>query len=335
MKKIWHMLQILIFIGCQSPITELNLPDENDKTQITLNIEKTSTRSFNTTTAEAWEKQINTANIYVYRASTGKLIYVYPLKSTEITAINNGTSRTISFLLPVIGTQNYNIYMIANTTPSASVSTESNLQTSIEQDISSYNGTYDNVTTKALRTNGFVMTGSAPGIALSNGGSSTINITLRRIVAKIGIEINISALLTLGTSVVTDVSLTQYATVSNLLPLAIANTTGTAATLTQTAKQDASNNRKFRAFFYIYENNASAVSTNQVKLTFKVVNTLLVSTTYTYNAYITSDGTGKITRNQGYHIIANVNKLINILFSVRPPSPSLMTVKEQADFQEN
>lgn len=321
---------MLLFIGCQSPMTELDLPDEIDEAQVTLTIENAVTRSFNTTTAEAWEKKVNTATIYTYQASTGKLIYAYPLKSTEITALNNASSSTISFLLPVTGSQNYNFYLVANTTPSASVSTESSLLTSIEQDIALYNGTYDNITTKALRTNGFVMTGNAQGILLSNGGNSMINITLRRIVAKMGIEINISALLTLGTSVVTDVSLTQCAAVSNLFPLVTANPAGTVITLTQTAKQDATNNRKFRAFFYVYENNASSVSTNQVKLTFKVVNTLLVSTTYTYSVYITGDSNGKIIRNRGYYIVANVNKLINILFSVQPASSSWGVLKEQA-----
>ena len=161
------------------------------------------------------------------------------------------------------------------------------------------------------------MTASSTGVTLTNGNNTSINLTLKRIVAKIGIEINLTAVISLGTSVVTDVTISQSAPVSNLFLLATGNTTGSPISLTQTAQQNTSNTGIYNAFFYIYENDARNANVNRVKLTFKVVNTtvLNIQTTYTYNTALNGNGNGKFTRNKGYFITAKVNKLINILSS--------------------
>lgn len=294
---------------------------------ISLNVENPQSRSLNGTASETWEKRINKASIYVFNSS-GKAIYVRALTAAEITAINAGTNMNVSFIVPGNITV-CDIYVVANTTPSASISTKASFLASIEQDISNYNGTYAATTTAAQRTNGFVMTGGQPGVSLSLSGPTTLPVTLRRIVAKLGVEINISALLTLGTSVVTTVSVSQSAPVSNLFPLAPGNTTGSAVTFNQTAQVHSTNSRQFFAFFYIYENDARSPAANQVKLTFLVVNTLLVSTTYTYNVLLTGDGSGKITRNRGYYVIANVSKLINLLLVRSGGGEEGVTIEER------
>lgn len=317
---------ILFVGGCDSLPAGID-EAETEERVISLNIESPQSRSLSGTASETWEKRINTASIYVFN-STGKTVYVRALTTAEITAINAGTNMNVTFIVPGNITV-CDIYVVANTTPSASISTKTSFLTSIEQDISNYNGTYALTTTSALRTNGFVMTGSQNSVTLSLSGPTTLPITLRRIVAKLAIEVNISALLTIGTSVVTTVSISQSAPVSNLFPLASGNTTGSAVTFNQTAQVNNTNNRQFFAFFYIYENDTRSLAANQVKLTFLVVNTLIVSTTYTYNVSLTGDGSGKMTRNRGYYVTANVNKLINLLLTRSSETEEGLTIEER------
>ena len=52
----------------------------------------------------------------------------------------------------------------------------------LESDIDSYNGTYANVTTKAMRPEGFVMTGTATAKIVS--GTTAVAVTVKRVVAK-------------------------------------------------------------------------------------------------------------------------------------------------------
>lgn len=52
-------------------------------------------------------------------------------------------------------------YVVINRTVADNITTETALLAELESDIASYNGTYANVTTKAMRSGGFVMTGTA------------------------------------------------------------------------------------------------------------------------------------------------------------------------------
>lgn len=105
-------------------------------------MENPETKSLNGTIAENWEKKINTAYIYIFQAATGQLLYLHTLNSSNINALNSGTNNTVSFIVPINGSQNCNVYMVANTLLSGSTSTESSFLASIEQDITSYNGKF-------------------------------------------------------------------------------------------------------------------------------------------------------------------------------------------------
>lgn len=302
---------LLLFAGCSVSSEDFS-GTFDEECVLDIHIGYPVSRSFNGVVAETWEKKINTATIYIFD-SQGKGVFARVLTATEISAVNANSNLTVSFILP-IATGTCDVYMVANTVPSASALTKSSFLNSVEQDIVTYNGTYSDVTTKALRTNGFVMVGSKSNVALNSGGTVVIPITLARIVAKVAIEFNISALITLGTSTVTNVSITKSSPASNLFSLSSYNTGGTAVTLSQVAQQDATNKRQFRAFFYIYENASQTVTANQINVAFSVANNVLgIVTTYNYNFKISGDGSGKITRNRGYYIVANINKLINIL----------------------
>lgn len=311
----WLLLLLTVF-GCDRQFYGDEQESPIRQYEVSLNIESPLCRSLSGIASETWEKKINTASIYIFD-SNRKSIFIKKLNATEISGINTGTSPNITFSLPTkINT--CDIYVVANTIPSASVTTKAAFLTSIEQDIASYNGTFAATTTSALRPNGFVMTGNQPNVSLNATGTTSISIPLKRIVAKLALEVNISALITLGTSTVTTVTINQSAPVSNLFPFSPLNTTGTAIQLSQTAQVTTGNTRQFKAFFYIYENGTRTPASNQIKITFLIVNTVPIigSTTYTYNVSVTGSGSGQINRNNGYYVIADVNKLINILLSV-------------------
>lgn len=290
-------------------------PEESSKEQtITVCVSQPETRSFNTTTAEAWEKKINTAAIYVFN-SAGKVVRVYTLSAAQITAINSGTNMNISFLVPG-SVSSCNIYFVANTTPSGSIATEASFLTSYEQDIASYNGAYASVTTQALRTNGFVMTGQQTGVTLNPSQTTNVGITLRRIVAKVAVDVSFTAVINLGGITINNITLTNSSPYSNLFPLSPANIGGTPVTLSQTPQPNGTN--KYRAFFYIYENDIRPSATAPTLTISGSGMLLLIPVPFGYLIPLTGDsGTGKITRNSVYYVNISVTKLTNILLLSR------------------
>lgn len=75
--------------------------------------------------------------------------------------------------------------------------------------------------------------------------------------AKVAVDINFTTILNLGQLTLNNVTLTQSAPYSNLFPLTNGKAGGNAVTLSQTPKPNGTN--KYRAFFYIYENDARAL----------------------------------------------------------------------------
>lgn len=318
---------VLLFLGGCSAFPTVPETDSGKERMISVRITNPATRSFNGIAAEAWEKKIYTAAIYIFNPS-GKIIYLYTLKAAEITALNNNTSTSISFIVP--GTQtSCDLYFIANTTPSASVTTKTSFLASIEQDINLYNGSYASVTTTALRPNGFVMTGNVDGMALNPSGATNVTVNLRRIVAKVAVEINFTAVLNLGSITINNTILSQTAPNSYLFPQAAGYTGGSAVTFSQAPQVDAINSKKFRAFFYIYENNAQSGTSNYPTINISGSGMLLIiSTPFAYNVRLTGDGNGKFSRNTGYYITVNITRLTTILLTKSGEDPGY-TVEER------
>ena len=57
-----------------------------------------------------------------------------------------------------------------------------------ESEIADYNGTFDEVTTKAKRSAGFTMTGSATQVIAQAGQTTTVQIALERLVSKVAVQ---------------------------------------------------------------------------------------------------------------------------------------------------
>lgn len=322
MKTFLYIVLLIILGGCNSiqPDTD---PIHVEGCAVSIAIESPVSRSLSNNIAEAWEKKVNTAKIYIF-APSGKTIYSYTLTTADLNTINNSTSKIINFIIPG-NLPSCDIYFVANTTPSASpLTTKASFLTSFEQDVSSYNSTFAKVTTSANRSNGFVMTASQDGVVLNASQTTSVSLSLKRIVAKIAMSFKFTTIIGLGAITMNNTVVTQSSPYSNLFPLANAKTGGTAVTFTQ-VPQITDTATIYRALFYVYENDQRPSNTNWINVNFSGSGMLLViSTPFAYNFKISGEmvsnaGTGKIVRNKMYLIKVNVTKLTTILGRGSPP----------------
>ena len=83
--------------------------------------------------------------------------------------------------------QTYRFYAIANGSALRD-RTLDDLRSQAESEIADYNGTFDEVTTKAKRSAGFTMTGSATQAIAAAGQTTTVQIALERLVSKVAVQ---------------------------------------------------------------------------------------------------------------------------------------------------
>ena len=160
--------------GGNESIVELTLKNESAADR---------TRAFGSGTTEAWEKSISSAVLIVYNTS-GTQILRRVLTAAEI---NGSTTTPVKFVLPGVSADaTCDFYVVINRTVADNITTKTALLAELESDIASYNGTYANVTTKAMRSGGFVMTGSAN--AKIAAGTTAVTMTVKRVVAKVEVQ---------------------------------------------------------------------------------------------------------------------------------------------------
>jgi len=192
MKKIlFAAFAALSMIACNKDDATTVIPDIDN----TLNgaivamrfTDETPTRAFfaEAAAAEAWEKSLSSLSVYVFNAK-GDLITLRDFTASELTA------RTATFALPhaTAGTT-CDFYAVANMSLSG-VTTKSALLAKLETSAADYNGTFAEVSTKAKRSGGFVMTAGVSK-AIAEGGTTSIALTLKRTVAKIAVQTSVDA----------------------------------------------------------------------------------------------------------------------------------------------
>lgn len=81
----------------------------------------------------------------------------------------------------------YKFYVVANSDNPEKVADLTELRSTTESEAASYNGTFDEVTTKAVRSGGFTMTGSATKAIAQAGQTTDVQIGIERLVAKIAV----------------------------------------------------------------------------------------------------------------------------------------------------
>ena len=153
------------------------------------------TRAFfgDAATAETWEKSLSSLSVYVFNAK-GDLIVQRGFTASELTA------KSATFALPhaTAGTT-CDFYAVANLSLSG-VTTKTALLAKLETAAADYNGTFAEVSTKAKRAGGFVMT-AGTSKAIADGSTTSIALTLKRTVAKIAVRaLTFPALLTSSVS---------------------------------------------------------------------------------------------------------------------------------------
>lgn len=170
--------------------TDVDLPatsgaGDSPQVQLALGSDAASRAFFDdTATAEAWEREVSSLEIYAYDPS-GNLITRHIMSASEIAA------KSARFPLPhsAVGTV-CSFYVAANTAVGelGSVTRLDNLVADMPYE---YNGTFEEVSKKSKRKGGFTMTGKATARIAGGDSYTTVNVSLRRLVAKIAVRTSI------------------------------------------------------------------------------------------------------------------------------------------------
>lgn len=194
----------------------------------------------------------------------------------------------------------------------------------MESDIDSYNGTYANVTTKAMRSEGFVMTGSATAKIVS--GTTAVAVTVKRVVAKVEVQCIMTDAFRSkygnGCVQVNKITLSKGAEKSYLIDQTESKYATVSSTFTSAqdaycdkAGVSATNQYKYNNLFYINEK-AAAEAGSRVKLDIEAIYDADgdLSTTddqlpISYETELTGVTGGKILRNGSYMVNAQLDGL--------------------------
>ena len=279
------------------------------------------TRAFGSGTTESWEKSISSAVLIVYNTS-GTQILRRVLTAAEV---NGSTTTPIKFVLPGVSADaSCDFYVVINRNIADNITTKTGLLAELESDIASYNGTYANVTTKAMRSGGFVMTGTATAKIVS--GTTAVAVTVKRVVAKVEVQCTMTdsfrAKYGNGCVEVKKLTLSRGAEKSYLID----QTTSKYATVSSsfTSAQDAfcdktgaskTNAYKYNNLFYLNEK-AAAAAGSRVKVLIDAIydadgnlSTTADQMPVTYETELTGAADGKIARNGSYKVNAKLDGL--------------------------
>ena len=279
------------------------------------------TRAFGSGTTESWEKSISSAVLIVYNTS-GTQILRRVLTAAEV---NGSTTTPIKFVLPGVSADaSCDFYVVINRNIADNITTKTKLLEELESDIASYNGTYANVTTKAMRSGGFAMTGTVTAKIVS--GTTAVTVTVKRVVAKVEIQTSMTDSFRTkygnGCVEVKKITLSRGAEKSYLID----QTASKYATVSSsfTSAQDAycdktgaskTNAYKYNNLFYINEK-AAAATGSRIKVVLNAVydadgnlSTTTDQLAVTYETELTGATGGKIARNGSYKVNAKLDGL--------------------------
>ena len=231
------------------------------------------------------------------------------LTSSELAA------KSATFSLPKsLASTLCSFYAIANYDAS-SAKTRAALTALVEKSAGDYNGTFADVSTKALRSGGFVMSGSTTKTVGAVNSTTNVGITLKRTVAKIALQTTIDPSFAdkySGSLTVNSVKLSKAASQS----LVVAGTPTPGAMSYTHTQTPATASGKYNALFYCFEN-GSLTAGNRVLLEINATYDLdgNASTTddrseVTYSVELTGKAAGEILRNGYYRIAANITGLV-------------------------
>lgn len=300
-----------LFTSCNKE-SEPIVPTPTDGTRICITLaEAAETRAFfdATATAETWERTLSSLAVFAFD-NAGSLIVRRDFTASELAA------KTATFSLPksAAGTS-CSFYAVANCDASAA-KTKAALTALVESAAASYNGTFAEVSTKALRPGGFVMSGMKMQTIGAVNSTTNVGISLKRTVAKVALQTTVDASFAekySGSLTINSVKLSKAASQS----LVVAGSTPSAGAMTFTHTQTpAAGESQFNNLFYLYENGA-LTSGNRVLLEINATYDMDGSAAtaddcseVTYSIELAGKAAGEILRNGYYRILANITGLV-------------------------
>lgn len=315
MKKIlFAALAALTFFSCNKE-AETMIPNSQpapvDGAVVSMSfIDADQTRAFfgDAATAETWEKSLSSLSVYVFNAK-GDLILQRGFTASELTA------KSATFALPhaTAGTT-CDFYAVANLSLSG-ITTKTALLAKLETAAADYNGTFAEVSTKAKRAGGFVMT-AGTSKAIADGSTTSIALTLKRTVTKIAVQTTIDAGFSSkysGTLTVTSAKILKAASQTPIIAPVTPSPGGMTYTHTQAA---AAASGKYQNLYYLFENGALAEAsrvTLEITATYDAdgnASTTADRMEVVYTVPITGKAGGEIVRNGYYRIAANLTGLV-------------------------
>ena len=290
-----------LLVSCNKEDNEIYETSKGAVATVSFTDEEPATRAFfgSTAAAETWEKALNTVTIFVIDPS-GDLLAKRSFSATF--ALPNAVPGTVC-----------EFYAVANL-DMAQVNSSDVLTAMLEQDAASYNGTFAEVSAKAKRTGGFVMSGSASKAVAAAGSSTDVAITLKRTVAKVAVQGTPSpqfGSLYQGAVRINSITLSNSATQTPVFPT---KTDPGAFNFSTTQASDAASG-KYRNLFYLYESPARNVG-SRVKATIHATydmdgdfSTAAGQSSMTYEVELNGASGGEIRRNGYYRVDITINGL--------------------------
>ncbi len=231
------------------------------------------------------------------------------LTSSELAA------KSAAFSLPKsLASTPCSFYAVANYDAS-SAKTRTALTALVENSAAAYNGTFAEVSTAAMRSGGFVMSGSTSKTVGTVNSTTSVGITLKRTVAKVALQTTIDPSFFQkygGSLTINSVKLSKAASQS----LVIAGTPTPGAMTFSHTQTPAAASGKYNALFYIFEN-GTLTAGNRILLEINATydSDSSTSTTddrseVTYSIELTGKAAGEILRNGYYRIAANITGLV-------------------------
>lgn len=283
-----------------------NLGEDVSTISLTLTDEDSATRAASAT-ATSWEKSVSSLTVFAFDKDDN-LVLMRDLLSTELPSL----SATFSLPKSTAGTD-CTFYAVANLDAS-DVDTLAELLALVDNSAAAYNGTYAEVTTKAKRTDGFIMSGSVAKTVGAVNTTTSIAITLKRTVAKIELATVISSTFSQkypgATLSITSTKVSLAASQARVIAASTASTGSMNYTHTQATTSALSN------LFYLYENGSlSTGSRVLLEITASFDRDGSSSTTddvyeVVYPIEITGQSAGNILRNGYYYITATINGIV-------------------------
>lgn len=315
MKKIFFILAAfaaITFTACDKEADPASgpIPTQTGKgAKVEISFISPQTRAFGAGTTETWEKAVTNATILVFNTD-GNIKFRRDLSSNEIADAN---TTPISLVIPDVKVgDNCDFAVIANRAVPLTITTKAQLFAEEENDAASYNGSFAEVTTQALRNSGFTMTGIATQAIAE--GTTSVAVTLKRVVAKIEVSTSTSDVFTSkygpATISINKITLSRGSLKSYLMDQTTAKYAAGGDTFTHEQNTSAGNN-----LFYIYEK-AAATAGARVLLTIDATydtdgaaGTTSDQVPLVYEVELSGAAGGQILRNGSYFVQASIDGL--------------------------